>query len=373
MSRNRKTKEILIYVLVAVGILLIVGRDAKADFTFGTPTNLGSTVNSPDYDAGPSISSDGLSLFFYSLRPGGFGGSGWNALDLWVAERETTADDWGIPVDLGSTINSSTPDGHPCISSDGLSLFFDSWRPGGSGPCDMWVTTRTTFSDSWGTPVNLGPTVNSSALDMGTTISADGLELYFGSDRTGGSGDWDIWFTTRATVLDAWVPAVNLGSTLNSPAYDGQPAISPDGLMLFFSSQRLGGYGDSDIWVTKRATRDSEWSEPVNLGPLFNTSAGEDAPSISSDGLELYFNDYSIQRPGGVGGADLWKVPILPVVDLNGDGIVDAEDMCIMVDHWGENYALCDIGPMPWGDGIVDVQDLIALAEHLFEEVPLVE
>jgi hypothetical protein len=57
------------------------------------------------------------------------------------------------------------------------------------------------------------------------------------------------------------------------------------------------------------------------------------------------------------------------MVDFNGDGIVDSADMCIMVDHWGEDYSLCDIGPMPWGDGIVDVQDLIVLSEHLFEEV----
>jgi hypothetical protein len=59
-----------------------------------------------------------------------------------------------------------------------------------------------------------------------------------------------------------------------------------------------------------------------------------------------------------------------PIVDLNGDGIVDSADMCIIVDHWGENYPLCDIGPTPFGDGIVDVEDLIVLAEHLFEEFP---
>ncbi len=63
----------------------------------------------------------------------------------------------------------------------------------------------------------------------------------------------------------------------------------------------------------------------------------------------------------------------LNIADLNRDGIVDSADMCIMVDHWGEYYPLCDIGPPPFGDGIVDVQDLIVLAEHLFEEVPPVE
>jgi hypothetical protein len=74
-------------------------------------------------------------------------------------------------------------------------------------------------------------------------------------------------------------------------------------------------------------------------------------------------------RPGGYGLWDLWQLAIEPVVDLNGDGIVDAADMCIMVDHWGEYYPLCDIGPTPLGDGIVDVQDLTVLAEHLFEDM----
>ena len=93
-------------------------------------------------------------------------------------------------------------------------------------------------------------------------------------------------------------------------------------------------------------------------------------PSISSDGSTLYF---ASDRPGGPGDWDIWQVEILPVVDLNCDGIVDAADMCIMVDHWGQDYSLCDIGPTPFGDGIVDVEDLIVLAEHLFEEFPPAE
>jgi hypothetical protein len=74
-------------------------------------------------------------------------------------------------------------------------------------------------------------------------------------------------------------------------------------------------------------------------------------------------------RPGGYGLWDLWRVAINPVVDLNSDGIVDAADMCVMVDHWGTDNSLCDIGPMPWGDGIVNVEDVKILAEHLFEEI----
>jgi hypothetical protein len=91
------------------------------------------------------------------------------------------------------------------------------------------------------------------------------------------------------------------------------------------------------------------------------------APSISADGSTLYFESH---RPGGFGDSDIWQMPIVPVVDFNRDGIVNAHDMSIMVAHWGEDYSLCDIGPTPLGDRIVDVQDLIVLAEHLFEEYP---
>jgi len=108
----------------------------------------------------------------------------------------------------------------------------------------------------------------------------------------------------------------------------------------------------------------------VNLGPTLNTSASETGPALSADGSTLYFGS---DRPGGSGGWDIWHASIDPVVDLNGDGIVDATDMCIIVDHWGTDNPLCDIGPTPFGDGVVDVQDLIVLAEHLFEEFPPVE
>jgi hypothetical protein len=102
---------------------------------------------------------------------------------------------------------------------------------------------------------------------------------------------------------------------------------------------------------------------------MVNSPSHDAGPVISPDGYTLYFCS---ERPGGYGGywGDIYQAPIIPIVDFNGDRIVDAEDMCIMVDHWGEDYSLCDIGPMPWGDGIVDVQDLIVLAEHLFEELP---
>jgi hypothetical protein len=119
--------------------------------------------------------------------------------------------------------------------------------------------------------------------------------------------------------------------------------------------------------MTTRATIEDEWSVPTVLPEPINTAGDDAAVTLSLDGSILYF---ASNRPGGLGGWDQWQVPILPIVDLNDDGIVDAADMCIVVDHWGEDYSLCDIGPTPFGDGIVDVEDLIVLADHLFEEFP---
>ena len=144
--------------------------------------------------------------------------------------------------------------------------------------------------------------------------------------------------------------------------------------MLWFSdhpslSPRPGGYGGGDIWMTTRVTRHHDWNVPMNLGPQINSTAYEGGPSTFPDGSTLYFMS---TRPGGLGGTfgDVYQAPIIPIVDFNGDRIVDAEDMVIMVDNWGTDNSLCDIGPMPWGDGVVDVEDLIVLAEHLFEELP---
>ncbi|MFB0553337.1 MAG: LamG-like jellyroll fold domain-containing protein [Phycisphaerae bacterium] len=353
--------------LVLVGVVAAIvlgGGSANADFTLGEPTNLGPTVNSTTDDYFPNISVDGLTLYFHSRRSGSYG-----PYDIWAATRKTTDDQWGEPVNLGPTVNSSVQDGCPSISADGLSLYFHSLR---SGVADLWVTTRETIDDDWREPVNLGPTVNSSAGDVGPRISVDGLSLFFASDRPGGYGGRDLWVTTRATLADNWDPAVNLGPTVNTSEAEIGLDISADGLTLCFSSNRPGGYGNADLWVTTRSTVSDSWGPAANLGQRVNTTYGESGPSISADGLSLYFCDYTGPWPGGFGGIDLWQAPLLPVVDLNGDRVVDSADMCIIVDHWGEDYPLCDIGPTPIGDGIVDVHDLIVLAEHLFEDYRLI-
>jgi len=354
-----KTTKMVVILVLALGLTTAV---ANADFIFGTSTNLG--LRLPDNPAAcPNISYDGLELYFSSVRSGGYGQE-----DLWVARRQGRNDPWGEPVNLGSTVNSGYQEWFSSISQDGLSLYFSSIRPGGSGGWDLWMTTRGTKDEDWGAPVNLGKTVNSWADEHKPNILADGCTLLLCSRRPGGYGGLDIWITKRETKDDAWGTLVNLGPSINSSADDGRPSLSSDGLTLFFRTDRPGGFGGGDIYLTTRATINDPWGEPINLGPTVNTVFWECGPSISRDGTILYFHS---DRPLGDDNWGIWQVSITPVVDLNDDGMVDSADMCIMVDHWGEDYSLCDIGPTPLGDGIVDVQDLIVLAEHLFEDYRL--
>ena len=347
--------------LVLVLALGLATEVANADFILGTPENLGPTVNSSSGEGAPSISADGLELYFGSLRGGG--------ADIWVTTRESIDDDWGEPVNLGLTVNNSAAwDSESSISSDSLELYFASNRSGGSGGFDLWVTRRATTNDPWGQPVNLGPNINTSVDDADVCISADGLSLYFESYRNGGHGRNDLWVTRRATTSDPWGEPVDLGPTVNSSASDGAPSISADGRMLFFSdhpSRRPGGYGGTDIWLAMRASISDPWGEPVNMGPTVNSSSNDQGPNISTGGSILYFFS---RRSGGYGDFDLWQAQIEPVVDFNGDGTVDSADLCIMIDYWGTNESLCDIGPTPLGDGVVDIKDMVVFAEYLLDE-----
>jgi beta-lactamase regulating signal transducer with metallopeptidase domain/Tol biopolymer transport system component len=216
---------------------------------------------------------------------------------------------FGNPTNLGPMVNSSDDEFDPSISADELSLYFNSYRPGSLGEADIWVTTRKSKDGSWGTPVNLGPTVNSSANETAPDISTDGLSIYFSSDRPGGYGERDLWVTTRKTTSDAWAEPVNMGPVVNSSAHEHGPSISADGLSLYFSGYaatspfRPGSMGGGDLWVTTRKTKVDPWTKPVHLGPKVNYSGWDASPSISADSLSLYFNS---SRPGGSGGPDLW-------------------------------------------------------------------
>jgi len=179
---------------------------------------------------------------------------------------------FGKRVNLGPTVNSPQGDGIPIISPDGLELYFGSNRPGGCGDWDIWMSKRASMEDPWGPPVNLGPGTNSASWEYPTSVSYDGLTLYFVAQA---GTQADMYMATRPARDAPWGPRVNLGPVLNRPDGGGGDAlsgadvggiISPDDLELFFASHRPGAMS-ADIYVTTRATPADPWGPPVNLGP----------------------------------------------------------------------------------------------------------
>jgi len=347
--------------VAGLAVLSVWMGQVRGDF-FCTPATKLANVNGGTVTMGGCVSADGLSLYVCSDRSGGYGGT----FDMYVATRAAAQDEWGPAVNLGPTLNSAAWEHTLNISPDGLSLYFSSDRPGGSGQMDMWVATRPDTASPWGASVNLGPAVNSAAWDLSARESADGLTLLFHSQRSGGLGGEDIWMSTRATKNAPWGKPVNVGAPVNSGANDGEAVLTPDGLTLFFCSDRAGGIGNYDLWVTTRRSTNHAWGPAINLGRSANTPATEWLGSISADGSTLYF---ASDRPTVWGPCSIYQTTIRPVVDFNGDGKVDDAEVRALMDNWGKDDPLYDIGPTPFGDGVVDMQDMAVLTRYASEKV----
>jgi hypothetical protein len=277
-------------------------RGGGAAFSEWTePVNLGPVVNSTFDDNHPHISKDGLSLFFHSNRPGGSGGE-----DIWVSQRPSRDAEWEYPQNLGPVINSVSNDRVPFLLPGQRWLLFGTNRPDGAGGLDLWAARRRHkgYDFDWEAPINLGTTINTPFDDDGAMVfeDADGrLVLYFASNRPGGPGDFDVYQSVPRHHRRFGDPALVPG--LNSPARDTRTAVRRNGLELFITSNRPGS-SLLDIWTATRETTDDDWSVLSQRGlALVNSPANDGAPALSNDGRTMYF--YS-NRPGGSGGNDLY-------------------------------------------------------------------
>jgi hypothetical protein len=255
----------------------------------GTPPDF----NGPALDGCPFVSRHGMTFYMASNRPGGLGG-----IDIWVSTRPGTDDPWGSPVNVGAPVNSTANDFCPTISRDGYLFYFVSNRPGGCGGDDIYVTRLR--PDGWDPVQNVGCDVNSAANEASPfplPERDDGPVLYFSSTRSGGG---DLFRSeSHGGVFGPPSPIAEL----NDPtAADGQPNLRRDGLEIFFFSTRPGTLGMADLYSATRESTSDPWSTPVNLGPNVNSADGaETRPSLSWDGTTLYFGS---TRPGGEGNAD---------------------------------------------------------------------
>jgi hypothetical protein len=271
------------------------GQAQKIDEVGGNHSEL----NTTSQDGCPIQSPDGLSLYMASNRPGGQG-----LLDIWVARRESTDAPWGEPENLGEPINSAADDFCPTPVRGG-GLFFVSREalPGSCGMGDIYFA-RLDPSGNWGEPRRLAcaPTGPNSALDeQGPSfVDLGRRELLFFS-RSSATVAGDIYVAKRRAggSFGEAVPVVSL----NDPAAnDIQPNVRKDGREVVFSSNRSGTLGGQDVWIATRARVGDPWSTPVNLGAAVNTAAGETRPSLSWDALTLLFG----RAPGPEGSGDIY-------------------------------------------------------------------
>lgn len=270
--------------------------DACPARRWSAPVKLPGPVNSPTDDWSPHLSPDQLTIYFKSWR------SGLGQSDIWMATRPDRSSDFSDPVNLGSPVNSSCTEGGPSISTDGLTLFFTSRRRPGSPNCikdddEIWIATRADPAAAFST-ISHVTELSSPYSDTSPHLAADELTLYFASTRAEVTG-YDIWAATRASP-QAPFTKVELVPGVNSPSRDGCPSLSADGLQLYLASDRTGGgsLGKNDIWVARRADPQAAFNAPTPI-PELNTVDDEFAPFIAADGHTLYFNQAT----------DLWGDP----------------------------------------------------------------
>ncbi|TGL66110.1 OmpA family protein [Leptospira kmetyi] len=222
---------------------------------------------------------------------------------------------------FGQRLNTQNDEYNPIISPDGRYIVFQSNRPGGEGGMDIWISENVRFLDKespaeWTKPVNMNQNIreelkrpsvqgvrkpnlfNSNAFEGGASILFDSnnapSEIYFTStinpaiNRAGFEG-LNIYRTIKDKKTGRWSDPEHLNE-INSNFNEKMPAISPDGNFLIFSSDRPGGYGDFDLWISVRNAKNGTWSQPKNLGSPLNSSESEILPFIHQDGEQLYFS-----------------------------------------------------------------------------------
>jgi len=208
--------------------------------------------------------------------------------------------------------NQGRNEGGPTITIDDNHLYFTVVSDNGSGGYNTDIYFSDYQGDKWGDVTNLGQQVNDpDAWDSQPSISADGLTLYFASDRKGGYGKIDIWMTNKDPNTGVWGTPVNLGPTINTPGNDKSPFIHTDDHTLYFSSDGRFGIGGYDIFYS-RADSTGKWQEPVNIGYPIN-SAGDDLGFfVSTDGKTGYFcsNDPTRANGKSMGGWDIYQFPL---------------------------------------------------------------
>jgi hypothetical protein len=182
-------------------------------------------------------------------------------------------------------INFESQKGAITVSQDGEWVLFTArFTEGGFGDFDLYISYYT--PQGWSEPQNLGEAINTEFWESSPTISPDKRVLYFSSNRPGGFGGSDIYMS-HLQSNGKWSPAINMGSTINTAGDDQAPFIHADNQTMYFTSNGLQGYGGSDLFIVRKNSK-GEWGIPENLGYPINTIENEGSLAVSADGLTAY-------------------------------------------------------------------------------------
>lgn len=254
------------------------------------PKNLGPSINTSEWEYFPGLTADEEKLYF-TRRLGGMNE------DFYVSNKNDSV--WQRARNIGRPVNTPENEGFVSVSTDGQYIFFTACnRNDSKGSCDLYFSRLN--GDIWKRPYNMQAPVNTTAWESQPSLSFDGKNIYFSSNRPGGFGGTDIWMTTFEN--SRFMEPVNLGPTINTAGNESTPFIHADNRTLYFSSTGWPGMGMDDIFFSKKDEQ-GNWKEPTNLGYPINTPSKEVGFIVNRKGDWAYF---ASDMPGGYGGLDIY-------------------------------------------------------------------
>ena len=251
----------------------------KSPVTFN-PVNLGINVNSNADEYLPALSADGSTLIFTRSE----NVKGVRNEDFYISYNDT--DQWQFANNLGEPINTLKNEGAQCITADGKTLYFTACsRDDSYGRCDIYQSDF--VNEKWTNPVNLGPNINTESWESQPAISSDGRQLFFVSNRPGGRGGKDIWVSYK-NANGVWMEAKNIGDKINTSKDDISPFLHWDNQTLYFASKGFIGMGGFDVFVS-RLNESGDWGEARNIGYPINSPSDDNSLIVAKDGRTAYF------------------------------------------------------------------------------------
>jgi hypothetical protein len=311
-----------------------------------TVSNLGDNINSKFDDKNPCITADGSKLVFTTRRPESTNsevdteGDGKYFENIYIASIDSSSRSFKKAEPVSGSINTKAHDACTSISPDGKQIFIyyndlsSKEKRGGN------IFVSKVNQGKWRSPESLGKPINSSYWEGGACVSPDGKKYFFTSERPGGFGRSDIWMVEK-TGKTEWGKPVNLGPEINSENDEGGMFLAPDGKTLFFCSNSANSMGNYDVF--KSVFENGKWTTPENLGYPINTPAREGQLTLSADARYAYL---SSDRKGGLGENDIYKIDLKEYAILEKNGKRNTNGLSILkgtVREGFEGYGMADV------------------------------